>query len=288
MIEDIGMFSSLQIAGYELSTVLWYFIIYSVLGWCLEVVYCTVCSGKVENRGFLDGPVCPIYGFGMLLIIFLIRIIGYSDVSECPAVVLFFGGMILASAIELLAGWCLMHLFHMRWWNYSDKPFNIGGYICLKFSLYWGLGTLMVIKLVHIPLTHIVEESFLSGPYCYPLLAVFMGIYFVDLFCTVRNIMAINHSLDRLEELNNKLEILSEELSQKIGSRALEVDHRLEEKRAEIEELRRQRETEARQFFAKFEGNHVMGLRRIFHIQHTRNNERIRRLWEAHHQKHDD
>ncbi|MCQ2552683.1 MAG: putative ABC transporter permease [Clostridia bacterium] len=276
----------MQIVGYNISNILWYFMIYSVLGWCLEVIYCTVNSGTVENRGFLDGPVCPVYGFGMVLIIFIIRAAGFEDVRDCPNALLFFGGMILASSVELLAGWGLMKLFRMRWWDYSDKPFNIGGYICLKFSIYWGLGSLLVINLVHIPLTNIIEGSFFSGHYCYPMLIACVGVYVIDLLCTVRNIVGINNSIDRFEELNKKLGELSEELSQKLGTRALEVDQIIDEAKDERAQLIREWEEEKEEIFKEFEGNRFMGIRKIMHIQRIRRNERVQRIWDWHLKKH--
>src|SRR5699024_5790816 len=62
---------------------------------------------------------------------------------------LFVGGVIIPSAIELAGGWRLYELYHARWWDYTDRPFNIGGFICLEFSLYWGLGSVFIMKLVH-------------------------------------------------------------------------------------------------------------------------------------------
>ena len=78
---------------------LWYFFIYAFLGWCLEVVFCTVNSGQWVNRGFLNGPVCPIYGFGMLALLFALTPLLDNNL------LLFVGGVIIPSAIELAGGW---------------------------------------------------------------------------------------------------------------------------------------------------------------------------------------
>lgn len=125
---------------YEL---LWYFSIYSFLGWCMEVVFCTVRTGKLVNRGFLNGPVCPIYGFGMVIVL---AVLGrFSD----NIALLFFGGMVLTSALELVGGWALKKFFHTTWWDYSEKPLNIGGYICLQFSLAWGVCVVLAVRFLH-------------------------------------------------------------------------------------------------------------------------------------------
>lgn len=130
---------------------LWYFTIYSFLGWCSEVIFATVTTGKFVNRGFLNGPVCPIYGFGMSLV--LLVLLPFSD--NIP--LLFIGGALLTSAIELVGGWALKKFFHTTWWDYSNQPFNLGGYICLKFSILWGLCVVVVIRIVHTAIASLVH-----------------------------------------------------------------------------------------------------------------------------------
>ena len=73
----------------EIYRILWYFAVYSVLGWCVEVVYCTVKSGKVANRGFLNGPVCPVYGFGMLAICKIVDLLPMESMGEMHFLPLF-------------------------------------------------------------------------------------------------------------------------------------------------------------------------------------------------------
>lgn len=91
----------MEVLGLTFYELLWYFAIYSFLGWCMEVVFCTVRTGKLVNRGFLNGPVCPIYGFGMVIVL---AVLGrFSD----NVALLFFGGMALTSALELAGGWAL-------------------------------------------------------------------------------------------------------------------------------------------------------------------------------------
>lgn len=119
------------------------FFIYSFCGWCIEVAFVAVTVGKVENRGFLNGPICPIYGCGMLSVLAALMPV------RGKWFLLFLGGMIICSAVELFGGWILDKIFHMRWWDYTDKPFNIGGYICLGFSIMWGIAVLFAVKFAH-------------------------------------------------------------------------------------------------------------------------------------------
>ena len=173
------------------------FFLYAFLGWCVEVAFVAVTCGRVVNRGFLNGPVCPIYGFGMLGVLYLLRPV------EENLLLLFLGGMVLASALELAGGWALNRLFHTRWWDYSNEPFNLGGYICLKFSLMWGLGTVMVVRLVHPAL----YDLFLWIPrrLGVGLEVVLTLIFLADLAATVVTVMGLERDLKELHELAGTL-----------------------------------------------------------------------------------
>ena len=107
-------------------TILEYFLVFSFLGfsflgWCVEVAYQAVSKGLVVNRGFLNGPVCPIYGFGVLAVFFLLQITGDGEFYEQNALKVFIFGVVLATAVELFGGWILDKAFHARWWDYSDR-----------------------------------------------------------------------------------------------------------------------------------------------------------------------
>lgn len=115
-------------------------------------------QGLVVNRGFLNGPVCPIYGFGVLAVFFLLQITGDGEFYEQNALKVFIFGVVLATAVELFGGWILDKAFHARWWDYSDRPFNLNGYICLQFSIIWGMSILLVVRAVYPMLSSILER----------------------------------------------------------------------------------------------------------------------------------
>ena len=123
---------------------LYWFFLYGFIGWGVEVVYAAVKTHKLVNRGFLCGPICPIYGFGMVELIYSVSLIPMPDSGSMSAVAIFFIGMILTTAIELVGGWALFKIYHIRWWDYSNMKFNLGGYICPQFSLLWGLGSVAI------------------------------------------------------------------------------------------------------------------------------------------------
>ena len=120
-----------------------FFLIYSFLGWSAEVIFFTVTRGRFVNRGFLNGPVCPIYGFGVILVVFCLTPL------KDNLLLLFFGSVFLTSALEFLTGLVLELLFHEKWWDYSKEPFNIKGYICVRMSLLWGFACLLIVHVFH-------------------------------------------------------------------------------------------------------------------------------------------
>ena len=121
-----------------------YYFIYAFIGWVVEVSYHAVTKGKFINRGFLSGPYCPIYGFGAISVIYFL-----TDIAEKNKLVLFFGSIAIATAIEFVAGFLLEKIFHERWWDYSDRKLNIGGYVCQEFSVIWGLFCFLLYEAVH-------------------------------------------------------------------------------------------------------------------------------------------
>lgn len=198
-----------------------YFVIYAVLGWCLEVCFCTVNTGQLVNRGFLNGPVCPIYGFGMVIVITVLTPVA----DNIPA--LFFCGALLTSALELAAGWVLKKLFHTSWWDYSDVPFNLGGYICLKFSLAWGAAAAAVMRLLQPLIAALVEA--VPRPLGTVLLCAAFAAFACDLAVTVNGILKLNRDLGRIAGVARLLHTGSDKIAESLGGTALAVDGRLDE-----------------------------------------------------------
>jgi len=121
--------------------ILW-FVFYSVVGWCYEVVICSIKHRIFVNRGFLFGPYCPIYGFGAVVDIIVLR-------GIVNPVVLFLSGAILACVLEYATSWGLETLFHNRWWDYSDKLLNLNGRVCLLGAVVFGAFAVLLIKAIH-------------------------------------------------------------------------------------------------------------------------------------------
>lgn len=130
----------MEYTGYEL---LWLYIIYSFAGWCGEVAAAAVKNHKFINRGFVNGPLCPIYGTGAVAFaIFLPELRNYIFF-------LFLGGLILASFIEYITGRLMEKIFHKKWWDYSSRRFHMEGYVCLESSVLWGICAVLTIRFIN-------------------------------------------------------------------------------------------------------------------------------------------
>ena len=197
------------------------FFIYSFLGWCVEVAFVAVTAGKVTNRGFLNGPVCPIYGCGMIGVLLALLPV------EKNIWLLFLGGMVICSAVELFGGWILDKIFHMRWWDYSDEKFNIGGYVCLAFSFMWGMAVVFAVKFVHHPIMAVVKKI----PFqIQVIIVVVCGVVFVvDMIVTLKNLIGINKSLGQLDKLAESLHTVGDQLKDVVGNSAITVAEKAEE-----------------------------------------------------------
>ena len=119
------------------------FMLYSFLGWGMEIILTLIQNKKFIDRGFLIGPYCPIYGYGMLLIVFLLR--DYTDNS----LVLFILSMVICMILEYLTSYFMELIFKARWWDYSQKKFNINGRVCLEYGVLFGMGGCIIMYLVH-------------------------------------------------------------------------------------------------------------------------------------------
>lgn len=125
-----------------LSHLFLWFLFYSFAGWVYETILVSVRERRFVNRGFLNGPLCPIYGTGAVMAIVLLRQID-------NAAVLFLVSALGASVLEYVTSWGMEKLFHARWWDYSHFRFNINGRVCLLGAVVFGIAGVAIVKLVH-------------------------------------------------------------------------------------------------------------------------------------------
>lgn len=211
-----------------------YFVIYSFVGWIVEVIYQALKKGKIINRGFLNGPVCPIYGFGMVAVLLFFDYIDIGDLQEASGIFLFGIGLLFSTAIELFGGWALDKLFHTKWWDYSKEKYNLHGYICLKFSIIWGIGVVFMMHVIH-PLVQKFSVNLIPARIGWWLLAILYIIYFIDLVVTVTEIIGLNKQIKQLEETKASLRVVSDAISTRVGESAIKTSQRIEESQIQSE-----------------------------------------------------
>ena len=210
---------------------------FSIFGWCIEVIYSFIKKGHFVNRGFLHSPLCPIYGVGISLIYLVLSSFGVVSESAFEVVdvfVVFVLIFIVTSTMEYITGYVLEKLFHTRWWDYSDRKFNIRGYVCMSFSLYWGLsGTALVFLLKHflgtIDVDSVVNET--TVKISYGLIALLI----TDIAFTVRSMVDFRSLILEIEKTSTvvgEIKTLIDTLRPKFGNymRVHEFKNRLEEK----------------------------------------------------------
>jgi len=212
------------------------FFLYSFCGWLCELVYRSIHGRTMVNPGFLNGPICPIYGLCCLAVIYPLW--PYRD----NIAILFIFGMIICTALEYITSFILEKLFNTRWWDYSHIKFNINGRVCLSFSLVFGVLSVIANKYLA-PLFIALTEQV---PAQVKLIVawVLLGIFVCDIAATVYSILRLNGKLAELEklsaELKTKLEALqggSLNLSQRLEKYKEEADDRSQAFRDNIEEF---------------------------------------------------
>lgn len=213
--------------GMTLYQILWYFLIYSFAGWCVEVVFHAMKAHRLVNRGFLNGPVCPVYGFGVVLVFAAVHLIvdrSGGTLQDVSIIMLYPIGVLLTTAVELLGGFMLDKAFHARWWNYSSEKYNFRGYICLKFSLLWGLGVVFLVKFAH-PFIDRATVLFLPYSVGIWIILVLVIAYFADFVVSVLIMLKLNQSLEELDQIQRDMRVVSDQITKLVagGSIAAEV-----------------------------------------------------------------
>ncbi len=140
------------------SAVFVWFVIYSVFGWVYESTYCTINERKWENRGFLYGPCCPIYGTGIMSMMLLWHSLTQQGLTP-EWYQVFLVSMVGSAILEYATSWTLERLFHARWWDYSNMPLNLNGRISVPSSVFFGLGGLLVVYVLYEPTLSITTHA---------------------------------------------------------------------------------------------------------------------------------
>ncbi len=206
-----------------------YFTIYAFLGYICEVVYVAILTKKITNRGYLYGPIVPIYGYGAIIVL-----LSLWSLRNNPFLIILLGGL-LTSGLEYFTSFFMELIFHMRWWDYSDKFLNINGRVCLRNSLMFMGLVLLVIYLINPFLNNVIKYIMDIQALAYILAAILFVVFVTDIvFSNIKNIN-ISKIILKLDELkasaNNKIDELKvsadlkkEELSAKFDEAKVKFD----------------------------------------------------------------
>ena len=184
------------------------YLVYSFLGWVGETVVATAKGRRFTNRGVASGPFCFVYGTAGVLIT-----IGLND-QRTSLAALFFGSMIYATVVEWLTAKLLERIHHRRWWDYSDKKFNLDGYVCLQYSLLWGLLGMAAVRWGNDLLFRLCAH--LPPLLFHAVVWVGMALAVLDQISAMVVVSRYANRHPRLEQLNRELGRGSERLRQKI------------------------------------------------------------------------
>ena len=156
-----------------------FFFFYCLCGWVWESCYVSIRQRSWVNRGFLHGPLLPIYGSGAILILL------FTLPVRSHLVLLYLSGATAATLLEYVTGATMERIFKVRYWDYSNQKFNMNGYICLSSSIAWGFFSILLVKLIHPPIARLVLA--IPAAFAAPLALVLVAAFTVD---TVRSVQA--------------------------------------------------------------------------------------------------
>ena len=191
---------------YQYTFIQWllFFFIYCFLGWVWESCYVSIKKREWINRGFLHGPMLPIYGSGAIIV--LLCTIGERD----QVILIFIFGMTGATILEYVTGACMERLFRVRYWDYSHMPLNLKGYICLPVSLGWGVFSVLLVRVIHVPIENLVLQ--IPERIAEVVSVVCSSAFAVDFTLSFSEAMDLRDMLIRLSDSNEKIQRLQKRL----------------------------------------------------------------------------
>ncbi|VYU32749.1 hypothetical protein [[Ruminococcus] gnavus] len=207
-----------------------YFFVYGFLGWCTEVIFAAFKQHRFVNRGFLNEPICPIYGVGVTLVIACL------EAFQSNLLLLYISSVILVTVLEGVTGWAMDKLFHNKWWDYSKLPFNIGGYVCLLFSLIWGVACVFIVYFVH-PLIHQVL-SLIPHTAGIALIAILGIALLSDMIVTTSAIVKFNQYLELLKHITDELHAISNQIGAELYQNVMHVLDMQESSRQKLDDVK--------------------------------------------------
>lgn len=214
---------------YSFYQLLWLYMIYSFIGWCGEVAVAAVKRHRFVNRGAVSGPFCPIYGLGAAVVA-----VFFPELKGNP-LILFLGGMVVNTFVEYVTGRIMEMSLHKKWWDYSDQKFNLGGYVCLKTSVLWGICTVLMIYVLNPVFTGLV--GLIPKLWGEIILWVLFGLLIVDFIGTVIAVWGLKKKNGRIDQIREGLgrtsKLLENTMTRRLQARMIKAYPNLEKEEKE-------------------------------------------------------
>lgn len=225
----------MTIMGFPVSQLFLYFIIYSFMGWVMETCYCSIVERRLVARGFLYGPICPIYGGGVVLMILF-----FTPLKQ-NLVLFYIIAVLVMTSWEYLVGWFLEVTTHVKYWDYSQYRFNLKGRVCLWVALTWGVLSYIVIFFVHPPIQSLVERC---PPWLeFMLCGAFLALLMVDAVLTIHHLALVSKLVVGVTKLGQELQLQAAlgkaELSDRLEDSAASLRQRYSDQVAQLEKYSR-------------------------------------------------
>lgn len=213
----------------EYTIVQWslFFYLYCFLGWCIESTIVSFDRKRLVNRGFLHGPWLPLYGSGALIVLIC------SLPLRQSVLLVYLAGMLGATVLEYFTGWAMELILKVRYWDYSNSPFNLNGYICLKSSLFWGFLSIIMTYIIH-PL--IEQIILLINPVLLAVIFVVLTILFVtDLYSSAKSVLGMQKFMESIKKIREEIEEIKVEFAESSIGKKEEIESLVKSKRDELE-----------------------------------------------------
>ena len=225
----------MTILGFSISDLFLYFILYSFMGWLMETCYCSIMEHRLVARGFLYGPICPIYGGGVVLMLL------FFTPLKRNLVLFYIVAVVVMTSWEYLVGLVLEITTHVKYWDYSQYRFNLKGRVCLWVALVWGVLSYIVIFFIHPPIQSLIAElpMWLEFMLC----GAFLALLAVDATFTIRHLALMSKLVVGVTRLGQELQLQvalgKAELGDKLEDGAASLRQRYSDQIAQLEQYSR-------------------------------------------------
>lgn len=209
----------------------------------MESIVRSIAEKKIINTGFLNGPFCPIYGFGAIIMLVLLQRFAINWV------ILFFASIIILTLWEYAVGVLLEKIFKTKYWDYSDQKFNFQGRICLTNSICWGILGVLFIYYIHPFIEMLI--GYVDVLTLKIVISIFMILFTIDFIISVVKVKNIKATLDKIENLNQQIKEKLQEIKKTDKSNKLEKLSKSENVQTIVEELKKKRDRILRRLYRR-------------------------------------